>query len=128
MAKIRIGVTGCGQIALGVHIPILLRTPDVEITALADTNDTNLRTAASLAPRAATFRDSDELLARSGVDALVICLPNCLHASVAIAAMNVRKHIYLEKPLGVTLEEGQAARSRHWYMGIPLVARSRLVY
>lgn len=108
MTTIRIGIAGCGQIALGVHLPILLRTPGVKIAALADTDEGKLRAAASLAPGAATFRDSEELLAKADVDALVICLPNCLHASVAIAALNGGKHIYLEKPLAVTLQEGQA--------------------
>lgn len=108
MTPTRIGIAGCGQISLGVHLPILLSIRDVKITALADTDEGRLRAAASLAPGAATFRDAEELLARSDVDALLICLPNCLHASVAIAALNRRKHIYLEKPLGVTLQEGQA--------------------
>ena len=108
MTPIRIGIAGCGQIALGVHLPILLSTRDIRITALADTDQVKLRAAASLAPGAATFRDSQELLAKSDIDALVICLPNCLHASVASAALNAGKHIYLEKPLAVTLQEGQA--------------------
>ena len=108
MTKIKVGIAGCGQIALGVHLPILLRTPNVEIAALADTDKTRLRAAASFAPQAATFRDSEELLAGSDIDALLICLPNCLHASVAIAALNANKHIYLEKPLAVTLQDGQA--------------------
>jgi len=108
MTNIKVGIAGCGQIALAVHLPVLSRIPNVEIAALADADNVRLRAAASLAPQAATFRDSEELLAGSDMDALVICLPNCLHASVAIAAINAKKHIYLEKPLAVTLQEGQA--------------------
>lgn len=108
MTKLRIGITGCGQIATAVHLPILSRIRDVEITALADTDETRLRAAANLAPRAATFRDSEGLLAGADVDALVICLPNSLHAPVAADAIHRGKHVYLEKPLGVTLPEAQA--------------------
>jgi predicted dehydrogenase len=50
--------------------------------------------------QAARFRDCEELL--------VSCLPNCLHVSVAITATKAKRHIYLEKPLAVTLQEGQA--------------------
>jgi hypothetical protein len=50
MTTIRIGIAGCGQIALGVHLPILLSTPHVKITALADTDQVKLRAAASSAP------------------------------------------------------------------------------
>jgi predicted dehydrogenase len=47
------------------------------------------------------------MLDDDGIDAVVICLPNALHADAAIAALERNKHLYLEKPLAVTLKEGQ---------------------
>ena len=58
MTNIRVGIAGCGQIALGVHLPVLSRIPNVEIAALADPDNVSLRAAASLAPQAETFDDA----------------------------------------------------------------------
>ena len=50
------------------------------------------------------------------IDAVVVCLPNELHAQTAVAAIERGKHIYLEKPIALSLEEaeraGRCARAR----------------
>lgn len=48
-----------------------------------------------------------ELLADPNVDVVFICSPEHLHFPMAMAAIEARKHIYLEKPIAHTLEEGQ---------------------
>ena len=41
------------------------------------------------------------------IDAVVVCLPNELHAQTAVAAIERGKHIYLEKPIALSLEEAE---------------------
>ncbi|HOL71914.1 MAG TPA: Gfo/Idh/MocA family oxidoreductase [Bryobacteraceae bacterium] len=53
-----------------------------------------------------TFVDYRELLADPSIDAVIIATPEHLHHSMAIAALRAGKHIYLEKPLAHTIEEG----------------------
>lgn len=53
-----------------------------------------------------TFVDYKELLADKSIDAVVIATPEHLHYPMAIAALKANKHIYLEKPLAHTIEEG----------------------
>jgi myo-inositol 2-dehydrogenase / D-chiro-inositol 1-dehydrogenase len=55
----------------------------------------------------AVFGDYRELLAKPGIDAVIISTPDHWHAENAIAAAKAGKHIYLEKPLTHTIGEGQ---------------------
>lgn len=103
----RLGIIGCGRIVHLVHLKALTRLPGVEVAALAEVDPERLRTASRLAPRAVAFSDYPALLARPDIEAVVICLPNALHAEAAIEALQRGKHVYLEKPLAVNLDEGR---------------------
>ena len=50
--------------------------------------------------------DYRDLLADKNVDAVFIMTPEHLHHDMAIAALQAGKHVYLEKPLAHTIEEG----------------------
>jgi predicted dehydrogenase len=54
----------------------------------------------------ATYEDYHELLANASIDAVFIMTPEHLHRDMAIAALRAGKHVYLEKPLAHTIEEG----------------------
>ncbi|MGD1904960.1 MAG: Gfo/Idh/MocA family protein [Leptolyngbyaceae cyanobacterium] len=104
----KVGLIGCGAIAQAVHLAILARLPNVEVVALAEP-DPQRRTAAQKRLKSATaFSDYKDLLAHPGLEGVVICLPSALHAEAAIAAFEQGKHVYLEKPIGIDLDEAQA--------------------
>jgi predicted dehydrogenase len=54
----------------------------------------------------ATYNDYHKLLADKSIDAVYIMTPEHLHHDMAIAALRAGKHVYLEKPLAHTIEEG----------------------
>lgn len=56
------------------------------------------------------YNDFRNLLARDDIDAVMIATPDHWHVPIAIAAVKAGKDIYVEKPLGMTIEEGQALR------------------
>ena len=107
MPPLKIGLIGCGQVAQAIHLKALNALPGVELTALAEVHAGRLAAAQSLAPRAAACADYRDLLSTQPVEAVVICLPTNLHAAAAEAAFGAGKHVYLEKPLAVSLEEGR---------------------
>ena len=51
------------------------------------------------------YRDSTELIADPEIEAVDICLPTFLHASVALRALMAGKHVLVEKPMALTGEE-----------------------
>ena len=48
------------------------------------------------------------MLREADVDAVAVCLPNDLHAEVTIAALEAKKHVIVEKPMAVSLEQADA--------------------
>lgn len=83
----------------------------VHVTAVCDTYQGHLNRAKDRvqsvegnAPK--TFVDYRDLLKEPGIDAVIIATPEHLHHEMALAALAAGKHIYVEKPLAHTIEEG----------------------
>jgi predicted dehydrogenase len=57
---------------------------------------------------ATTSTDLDAVLADPGIEAVDVCLPTPLHRAAAERSFRARKHVFLEKPLALTVEDGEA--------------------
>jgi predicted dehydrogenase len=103
-------VFGTGMIGVGNRGSYLLRTvlkdPHAKVTAVCDIKPDRLDRAATAAARdkPATFADYRRLLERKDVEAVFIASPCDLHVEMAIAALRAGKHVYCEKPVGITPE------------------------
>jgi predicted dehydrogenase len=89
----------------GAHVmKSVLQTPGVRVTALCDTKPDRLDKAASAAARDNPFttRNWRDVLERKDVDVVHISTPCDLHVEMAIAALRAGKHVYCEKPVGIT--------------------------
>jgi predicted dehydrogenase len=113
-AKIRIGWIGVGSRGYHCINQLYLGSgPLVEVTAVCDTyqgwlNRARDRVQAMGKNTPKTYVDYRDLLADPSVDAVVVSTPEHLHFSMTMAAIKARKHIYVEKPLAHTIEEGAA--------------------
>lgn len=56
------------------------------------------------------YSDFRDLLQDASIDAVVIATPDHWHVPIAIAAAKAGKHVYVEKPLGISIAENQAMR------------------
>lgn len=59
----------------------------------------------------AAHEDFRELLARRGIDAVVVATPDHWHVPIAVAAARAGKDVYVEKPLGLSIEQNKTLRS-----------------
>ncbi|NWG19631.1 MAG: Gfo/Idh/MocA family oxidoreductase [Chloroflexi bacterium] len=107
-APIRIGVVGAGAVVVHGHVPSLQAIPGVQVTAICDTNLARAQEAATKFNIPHAFADYHDLIARDDIDAITVAVPNALHAPVAIAALNMGKHVLCEKPLATSVADGEA--------------------
>jgi len=111
MRDLTVALLGCGRHAGTVQLPILARMAGVRLAAIADADSAALERARALAPDARLVSDYRAILARvDAPDAVVIALPNRLHAPAAIAFLEANIPVYVEKPLALTAEAGEAVR------------------
>ena len=85
----------------------ILEQPNAKVVALCDKNPDRLDKAATSAAKdnPATYTDWQKVLDRKDVDAIFIATPPYLHSEMAIAALQAGKHVYCEKPIGITAEQ-----------------------
>lgn len=101
--RVRFGILSVGWWARDVHIPNLNLMENAEITALCSRNEENLKAGVQLCPKPpATYTDHHAMFAAPDVDAVIVCSPNSLHASVSVEALRSGKHVLCEKPMALT--------------------------
>ena len=116
---LRLTLTGFGQLAREVHVPILRRMKGVRLIAIADIQATRREEAHRLWPEARVYESQEEMLASSPCDGVIISASPAVHAVLALGAIQKAKHVYLEKPAASTLAD--AARLVETWRGSGLV-------
>ena len=110
-----VGIIGAGAIS-GQYLDFFAGQPSVRVVALADADvDRALATAAARGLRACSVA---ELLDAVGVDMVVNLTPPAAHVAVSQAAIAAGKHVYSEKPLALSLDEGRALIARAERAGV----------
>jgi predicted dehydrogenase len=109
--RLRIGVLGCGQIAQAAHFESCRRARNVELYAICDVAEDLLARMALLHEPRMAYRDYDQMLADPKVDAVIVAIADQFHVAAARRAIEAGKHVLVEKPLGVAVEEVEALRT-----------------
>ncbi|MEW6156867.1 MAG: Gfo/Idh/MocA family oxidoreductase [Verrucomicrobiota bacterium] len=105
MTKTKVALLGSGFIA-DIHIESYHRfVPEAEVVAVYSRDPQRAGAFARKHGIAQSFGDLDAVITQSGCDVVDVCLPNFLHHRAVTTAARQGKHVIIEKPLCLTLEE-----------------------
>ncbi len=101
---IRIGIVGSGFVA-DAHAQALRQVPGAELVAAASPNSDHVWAFHARYGIQHAFTDYTDMLASGFIDAITVACPNDLHCEVTLAAAEAGKHVFVDKPLALNLEE-----------------------
>lgn len=103
-SKISVGLIGAGGRG-SYDAAIFHADPRAQVTALCDLFDDRIETGMQRikVQNPAVYKDFEKLLGSAGIDAVIIATPPFEHPRMLEAAVEAKKHIYCEKPMGVDL-------------------------
>lgn len=114
-SRIVMGCIGNGPQGRGV-MGNFLGLPEAQVVALCDLIPMNRDAALKQVNGAYKNEDCkmysqfEELLARKDIDAVLIATPDHWHVPIAVAAARAKKDMYVEKPMGLSVQEDQLLR------------------
>ena len=98
--RVKIGIVGLG---VGrCHLECFARNKNAEVAAVADPDEPLARSLAQKFGVPKVYKSHADLIADPGIDAVVIAIPNYLHHTASIDAMNTGKHVLCEKPMALS--------------------------
>ena len=106
-APVGVGLIGCGWIAEIAHLPTLRASNAGRLVAAADPDPSRRAWLNGLVPGVRLEAEWDAVLASSDVEAVLIAAPTALHGEAACRAFAAGKHVFLEKPVAVSVPEGR---------------------
>ena len=107
---LRVAVIGAGAWGLN-HVRVVATERDCVLVGVADPDPLVVERVHAIAPGVRTLRDPDPLFADASIDAVVIATPAATHAELAQAALAAGKHVLIEKPLAMNLDDAKAIAS-----------------
>ena len=104
MRQVSIGVIGAGRMG-AFHVETLEKIEATELAAIAEPNEAVARERIGRRP-IKWFADYRDMVQSPDLDAVCICAPSVRHAEIALAAIAAGKHVFVEKPIATTLQDG----------------------
>ena len=101
-APLRVGLIGCGNVSVNLHLPAYAAHPELlQVVGLADPTEDRLELGRQAAGLTAdqVHRDTADLIARSDIDIVDVCTPQHLRKNILLAAIDAGKQVLCEKPL-----------------------------
>ena len=118
--RINVGFIGTGRQAFGANLPQMMAVPGVQVVAVCDVDSWRMGEAKGVVDtfyaqrdKAPTYNacrtvaDWRDVIADRDIDALMIGTPDHWHVPIAIAAAKAKKHMALEKPISLSVQQGR---------------------
>lgn len=107
MNVVRVAVLGTGGIVRAFHLPALAANSRARVVALCDVRADTLEGLAREYAVDKTYTDFERLAQDPEFDAVIVAIPNCLHAKAAVRLLQAGKHVFCEKPMAVSSSEAR---------------------
>lgn len=117
---LRVGILGCGPIAQFGHLEAVQKARNAELYAVCDVATDLVEKLGRFYEAKKLYTSYDELLADPQIELILIATADSFHVEAARRAVEAGKHVLVEKPLGVTLEECESLRT--------VVQKSNLIF
>lgn len=141
--NLRVAIIGCGAIARRAHLPGFSKPgsaeaglsasgyqfdgcEDTKIVAVVDTDRQKAEAASRDFNVPEVSQNWSKVVSGKEVDAVSIALPNYLHAAVAIEAMRRGKHVLVEKPMAISVEDADRMVAESKKAGVVLMAEQTM--
>ena len=116
---IRIALIGFGFVGKTFHAPLIRAVPGLDVTVVSSRHPEEVRKSL---PGAHVLSNPEEAATHADVDLVVIASPNDTHVPLATAALNAGKHVIVDKPFTITLEEarrlGELSRAKRRLLSV----------
>ena len=124
---IKAGLVGCGSLGR-VHTEALAELGDARMTAFCDISEEAARGLCEDSGGEYHTTDFDRLLADESLDAIYVCTRHDSHADLCVRSAEAGKHVLVEKPLALTVEDCQAVGEAVARTGIKLMPAFKMRY
>lgn len=103
MDQVKFAIVGCGHIA-HKHAQAIRALDGVQLAAVCDPNEERVKKFVE-EYQGEGYLNYGELLKRQDIQVINLCTPSGLHGEMALAAARAHKHVLLEKPMTLSLQE-----------------------
>lgn len=125
--SVRIAVIGAGAWGLSV-VRAVAATERAQLTWVCDRSAAALARVHALAPDARLTERADDVLHAADVDAVVVATPSSTHAALAVAALASGRHVLVEKPMALSVEDALAVERAAAAAGTVLLVGHLMLY
>jgi predicted dehydrogenase/threonine dehydrogenase-like Zn-dependent dehydrogenase len=102
---IQVAIAGAGGIVKWAHLPVIRKFPNATVRAIYSTSGARAKTYAERYQAAYSTTDYQQILEDRDTNLVVIVSRNQFHAPQSLAALRAGKHVFVEKPMALTLDE-----------------------
>ena len=104
MKKLNFCIVGCGRIAT-LNVMGYKDHPDAQVYAVCDTNREKAEEAAKKWGASKIYTDYTDVLSDPDIDVIELLVPHHLHCKMTVQACQAGKHVSVQKPMAMSLEE-----------------------
>ena len=119
--QLNVAIIGCGGISRG-HLPNLLNTPTLHLVATMDVVEEAARERAEQGSAQYWTTDYDRVLSDDEIDAVLICSTHSTHTDLTLQALSSGKHVYVEKPPSMTIDEAKSVQKASYETGLHVMS------